>query len=193
MKKRNSKSKKITTVVANVEDDGDYNIAMESKEPERFDCATHPTNLYLEQFYNLAKIVVVIAEVLQYTVNDKPKTYRMEDGRQMAQACHAVSALKLSYIEEAVRFGCGDPLKLVIQLMEIPITTITVKARDTKELLHINELAQARGVLHFLFSDDNAQVYGTNDRIPTALAIGPLMTTQFVGLTDYLPLWTSNL
>lgn len=187
LKKQIEKSKKVTEDIASIETDS-------TTESRRFDCAIHPAMLHLKQFQDMARIVVVLAETLQYTVGGEEKTYKMETGRQMAQACHAVSALKLLYIEQALIYGAeSNPLRLVVRLMENPITTITLKARDTKELLHIDKLVEDKGYLHFLFSDDNPPVYGTNERIPTAIAIGPLVPTQFIGLTDYLPLWKDNL
>lgn len=158
--------------------------------PPRFDCAIHPANLHLDQFRNQARIVVAVADCLQYKIDGDDREYWMEGGRQMAQACHAVSALKLRYIEEAIRYRAEtDCLKLVIQMMENPITTIVVRARDTRELLHINHLAEQEERLHFMFADDNKRVYGTDERIPSAIAVGPLMPQQFTGITDYLPLW----
>jgi peptidyl-tRNA hydrolase len=198
LKKQIEKSKKVTEVIANVDSDGNYTTSIEVKtledKAQRFDCAIHPGMLHLKQFQDIARIVVVLAETLQYTTVVGEETYKMETGRQMAQACHAVSALKLLYIEQAFIHGIeSHPMRLIVELMENPITTITLKARDTKELLHINKLAEDKGYLHFLFSDDNPPVYGTTERIPTAIAIGPLIPTQFIGLTDYLPLWKDNL
>jgi len=147
--------------------------------------STTPDNLYIEG----TRIVVAVAKTLSYSKNGVPATYKMEPGRQIAQACHAVSALKLRYCEEQYSPGAHDLRKMVIQVMENPITTIVLQARDTKEIIHIAEMCEEKGLLHFCFSDDNEAVYGTTDRIPSAVAIGPIHANRLVGITDYLPLW----
>lgn len=134
-----------------------------------------------------ARIYVVVAETLTYDRKGKPASYKMETGRQMAQACHAVSALKLYYCERQSR---DQKLRSnVIQLMERPITTIVLKARNSEEIKHVCFLAEKENILHFCFRDDNAAVYGTEESIPSAVAIGPIYPSQAFGVTDYLPLW----
>lgn len=139
-----------------------------------------------------SRIYVVVADTLIYDRKGKPASYKMETGRQMAQACHAVSALKLYYCEQHAQENDRELWSLVIRLMERPITTITLKARDSKEITHLSHLASKEGLLHFCFQDDNAAVYGTEERIPSAIAIGPIHPCQTKGITDYLPLWKDD-
>lgn len=145
----------------------------------------HPMNL---GSFN-ERIVVILARTLQYRRNGKPATYTMEPGRQIAQAAHAVSGLKLRYCEEhgkCINMGIAG---LVVKVMENPITTIVLQARDTNELDHISLLAEDKGILQFSFADDNPTVYGINGRITTALALGPVVPEALYGISDYLPLW----
>jgi peptidyl-tRNA hydrolase len=135
-----------------------------------------------------ARIVVAVAKTLIYGAGDKT-TYKMEPGRQIAQACHAVSGLKLRYCEEKSEGLKQKLYNLVVQLIEEPITTIVLQARDTREILHLAALAEDKGLLHFCFADDNYSIYKTTERIPSAVAIGPVEGNQLYSITDYLPLW----
>ncbi len=142
-------------------------------------------------YQNSDRIVVAVAKTLIYTKseNGEPTTYKMEPGRQIAQACHAVSALKLRFCEIQDAAGAHDLRHHVITVMENPITTIVLQARDSKELIHLANMCEDKGLLYFMFLDDNEQVYGTTDRIPSAIAIGPIDAISLLGVTDYLPLW----
>lgn len=139
------------------------------------------------------RIVVAVAKVLNYRKDNQPVTYKMEPGRQMAQACHAVSGLKLRYCEAHAMNDDHKLRKLVVQLMESPITTIVLQARDTNEIIQLACLAEEKGLLSFCFYDDNALVYGTTERIPTAIAIGPVNPMQLLGVSSYLPLWKDGI
>lgn len=150
--------------------------------------SVHPNNLY--GLRDTMRIVVVVAETLTYEKDGVPYRYKMETGRQMAQACHAVSGLKLDYIS-AHSAGDDSKAKGIVNWLSLnPITTIVLKARDSEEIQHILYLAEEKNLLHFSFADENKEVYGTDQRILSAIAIGPLSSSlQFSGITDYLPLW----
>lgn len=139
------------------------------------------------------RIVVAVARTLNYTKAGSKATYKMEPGRQIAQAAHAVSALKLHYCESHAANDKNKLARLVVQIMENPITTIVLQARDTNEIIHLANLCTERNLLSFVFSDDNEPVYGANDRIPTAIAIGPVNSSRLFGTTDYLPLWKDGI
>ncbi len=140
-------------------------------------------------YHDTDRIVVAVAKTLIYSKDGQPASYKMEPGRQIAQACHAVSALKLRFCEMQDAPGAHDLRKHVVTVMENPITTIVLQARDTKEIIHLAAMCEDKGLLHFCFADDNEDVYGTTERIPSAIAIGPVDAKYLLGVTDYLPLW----
>jgi peptidyl-tRNA hydrolase len=130
-----------------------------------------------------SKMIVVVSE----TVNEYESTIKLDCGRAAAQACHAVSKLKLSYVEQLVDKGY-DPIR-AIQLVKEPITTIVLKARDTNELHHIMDMTSSRNLHMVDFYDDNVLLYKGTHKVLTAIAIGPVESWWMDGLTDYLPLW----
>lgn len=140
-----------------------------------------------------ARITVVVAETLTYMKDGKPARYKMESGRMGAQAAHASSKLKMLYVLEHSDPCNSQARNLVKMLHDIPITTITLKGRDSEELRHIAKLANQANIMHTTFEDDNKAVYGTPDKILSAVALGPVTKADLVGITDYLPLWTDNL
>jgi peptidyl-tRNA hydrolase len=117
------------------------------------------------------------------------KSYVMEEGRIAAQVGHAVSKLKLAYAEQVVMSGKAELKNVVVSLMENPITSIVLEARDSKELLHIGALLEKEGIHFVSFEDTNPSIYGQGVRVYTALSIGPLFDWMVVGITDYLYLW----
>lgn len=143
------------------------------------------------------KIVVVVAENPTYFARDAAgiaqlRSVKLECGRAAAQAAHAVSKLKLSYIAEHCQGGQTDQAYgLVLKVMAKKVTTITVKARDTAELQHIEHLLEIKKMHSAKFYDENPQFYGDviGGEVLTAIAIGPYKTEEFYGITNYLPLW----
>lgn len=103
-------------------------------------------------------------------------------GRQIAQACHVVSKLRMELMVEAKRTETGD------FTLTDPITTIILQARDSKELIH-NYVALAKKLDPIAFSDENEEAYGKFRPI-TALAV-LAKPSQVRGILDYLPLWGS--
>lgn len=140
-----------------------------------------------------ARITIVVAETLTYTKAGKPARYKMESGRMAAQAAHVASKLRMLYILEHSTSTDGQARNLVRMLHNTPITTITLKGRDSEELRHIAKLADQANIMHTTFEDDNEGVYGTPDKILSAVALGPVTKADLVGITDYLPLWTDGL
>lgn len=143
------------------------------------------------------KIVVAVAEIPSWFFLDsqyqnvKHGGKKLECGRAAAQACHAVSKLKLSWASRLLYSGHGAPIdnNIINRLEKEPITTIIVKARDSEELLHIANLAYGKNLHVAEFRDENKQFYGTEIQPLTAVAIGPYAENEFDGITDYLPLW----
>lgn len=120
------------------------------------------------------RIYVVVAETIQVPVtwqdDESPlRTVAQPIGRQVAQACHAVSKLRLT------KDGSSEP-----------IITIVLQARDSAELDHVFFLLTRRHLRSIIFSDNNPE-YGPGNW-PTAIAV--LATQkQISGILDYLPLW----
>ena len=101
-------------------------------------------------------------------------------GRQIAQACHAVSLMRLTMAWESKRPDNMWP----------PITTIILQARDTFELVHIQNLLNERRIFNYAFYDHDNPDYGSIDtHVFTALATEPIDSDQSCTVLDYLPLW----
>lgn len=113
--------------------------------------------------------VVVLA-----TVEVNRRKVVQPPGRQIAQACHVVSKLRL-----------GD-MRMQEEGFE-PITTIILQARDSAEERHVWALLVKKKLNPTYFEDTNQDAYGPGPVI-TALAV--LATPyQVQGILDYLPLW----
>jgi hypothetical protein len=112
-------------------------------------------------------------------------------GRQVAQACHAVSLMR-------VRRALDIPLPKVKGKVDTtfaiePITTIVLQARDSSELLHIGNLLTKEDIPFEWFLDTNDD-YGRDDdgdlvEVPTAISTYPVEPAAVTGILDYLPLW----
>lgn len=100
-------------------------------------------------------------------------------GRQIAQACHVVSKLRLEM------FFNGPKQK---SFEFEPITTIILQGRDTAELTHI-ALLLLKNFDVVTFQDENLEAYGPKQPT-TALAV-LAAPSQMKGILDYLPLWGS--
>jgi hypothetical protein len=130
------------------------------------------------------RIYVVVAGTIQVPVianSCKPplKTVVQPVGRQIAQACHAVS--KLRY-EKSQHFGdVGVPFE--------PMTTIILQARDSAEMGHVHYLLFKKKLQPVIFSDNNPE-YGPGDW-PTSVAVFA-QPKKVKGILDYLPLWGSK-
>jgi len=120
------------------------------------------------------RIYVVVAATVQTLAHNKG-TVIQPCGRQIAQACHVVSKLRLGNTLREVDFT--------------PITTIILQGRDSNELQHVHRLA-AKARLHpVYFADQNFEAYGN---IHPVTAIAFLATKkQAEGIVDYIPLWGS--
>lgn len=134
--------------------------------------------------------VVVAAKVYGSTEVLQPP------GRQVAQACHAVSLMRvmmalrmpLPRMSRGPRKGQVDTSPATE-----PITTIVLQARDSNELSHIRFLLTAEDIPFEVFSDTNEE-YGRGPagelrEVYTALATYPVEKVDVVGILDYLPLW----
>lgn len=123
------------------------------------------------------RIYVVLAATVMSDFGPIPQLA----GRQIAQACHAVSKL---------RHGKYKPHYIadVIAGFE-PVTTIILQGRDENELTHVEYLARRKKLTVAWFRDTNKDVYGTVEPL-TAIALFATKA-QTVGVVDYLPLWGS--
>ena len=131
------------------------------------------------------RIYVVVAGTIQVPVianSSKPplKTVVQPVGRQIAQACHAVS--KLRYEKFCIDSGdIGMPFE--------PMTTIILQARDSAEMGHVYSLLFHKRLEPVFFYDNNPE-YGPGD-YQTAVAVFA-SPKQVRGILDYLPLWGSK-
>jgi hypothetical protein len=111
-------------------------------------------------------------------------------GRQVAQACHAVSLMR-------VKRAMDMPLAKIKGKVDIspaiePITTIVLQARDGKELLHLMFLMDKEEIPYEVFRDTNSEYGDERHEVPTAFATYPLEPSAIMGILDYLPLWGSR-
>lgn len=116
-------------------------------------------------------------------------------GRMAAQACHAVSRMKMHRMIDAVkRLVPRLKLKaLVVELKQIAneaTTTIILSCRDGRELSHVKHLLLQKRITLHTFDDTNPEVYGKDYAVTTALATRPVDPADVKGILDYLPLWT---
>lgn len=133
------------------------------------------------------KTITIVAETATYykagELTVPTGRRKLECGRAAAQAGHAVSKLKASYLE------CNSLLPSF--MYDHPITNIVLKARDSEELKHVMLLANEKNLHVVEFWDEGVQTYGTKGDVLTAIAIGPVESpVDLVGVSDYLPLWT---
>lgn len=126
------------------------------------------------------RIYAVVAGTIQVPVaagTHKPplRSVMQPAGRQVAQACHAVSKLRHILVGLGTSY---EPFE--------PMTTIVLQARDSAELGHVYILLSKKKLNPVMFSDTNPQ-YGPGEW-PTAFAV--LATKkQIENILDYLPLW----
>ncbi len=134
---------------------------------------------------NEKRIYVVIPALVEVPANFQGgvKHVVQPPGRQIAQACHVVSKLRMQAMIEAKRTETGD------FTLTDPITTIILQARDSKEMIHNYIALRSKKLDPVLFSDENEAAYGKIHPI-TALAVFAT-PKQVVGVLDYLPLWGS--
>lgn len=130
------------------------------------------------------------------------KTVVQPVGRQIAQACHVVSKLRIlqfiQNLKETLRavFEAVKDLDVKHALAEIgfaieslkfnPETTIILQVRDSAEMQHVHFLLFKKKLNPIFFSDDNPE-YGPGSW-PTAVAVFATKK-QVEGILDYLPLW----
>lgn len=109
---------------------------------------------------------------------------RQVPGRAAMQGTHAVSRMKMHLMLDMTRREQRVFAKKAI-------TTISLGARDAKELQHIMGLLEKAGIRYYTFEDENPPVYGKGEFL-TAISTVPVDPEQLVGITDYLPLWNSE-
>ena len=119
------------------------------------------------------RIYVVVPEIVFATTRVvQPK------GRQFAQGIHAVNELR-RYLYYSLKMNPVAAFAIR--------TTITLQARDSKELDHVAYLLVRRKLTPVCFQDENDE-YGPGC-YATALAV--LATPKQVdGILGYLPLWS---
>lgn len=119
-----------------------------------------------------------------------PKTIEQIPGRNIAQACHVVSKLRLDMIVKAFQSfdNALEAFKMLRDLVTFtPITTIILECRNSKELTHIFTALTGENKQPTLFQDENPAVYGNTKPI-TALAVYAL-PSEVDNTLGYLPLW----
>lgn len=125
------------------------------------------------------RIYVIVAATIQVPVTPGTfagpfRTVEQPRGRQIAQACHVVSKLRIEMHDLSSKEGFE------------PITTIILQARDSSELSHVSILLTKKNLNPVTFWDENPD-YGPG-LWPTAIAVLASIE-QTRGAIDYLPLW----
>ena len=117
---------------------------------------------------------------------------KLRRGKECAQVAHAASMWMRDYALEcskSAELGL-PPATLTTEQQDWLASNyrkIVVKCMSEKELRHIADIAESRGLNTYIVTDD-----GLTEVPPgtvTALAIGPYAEQFFVGLTDHLPLY----
>jgi hypothetical protein len=122
------------------------------------------------------RIYAVIAGTVQIPASRR--SVIQPPGRQIAQACHAVSKLRFDSCSELV----PHPGYFT------PVTTIILQARDSAELSHVQTLLLKKKLTLDVFFDTNDSAYGPDVSVATALAVFATKK-QIENILDYLPLW----
>jgi len=152
------------------------------------------------------RIYCVVASTVQNGLiyrEGKPLHVVQPIGRQIAQACHAVSTARyfmlrkslLNAVKNVLKIRpswLAETIKLLFPEAFTPVTTIILEARDSFELQHVYDLLQKEGISVYEFKDTEQPDYGDeNSFVRTAIATEPVTREAVVGLLDYLPLWGS--
>lgn len=131
------------------------------------------------------RTITIVPKIATWKKDNVAYSYKMEGGRQAAQAGHGVSKLKISYLIQNSK-SLEDYSYNAGVIFDNPITSIVLEARDSKELTHIYLVATIMNLHHVRFWDDGA-IY-QNSNVLTAVSIGPITPDQLAGVFDYLPL-----
>jgi hypothetical protein len=126
------------------------------------------------------RIYIVVAGTVQ--VPAPRRSVIQPPGRQIAQACHVVSKLRMKAMIEAKRTDTGD------FTLTDPMTTIILQARDSSEMNHVWKLLLKKKLKPEVFFDTNAEAYGPGNGVLTGLAVFATKK-QIENVLDYLPLW----
>jgi len=98
----------------------------------------------------------------------------MEEGRIVAQSCHVGRMLEFNQAASEYR----------------EITTITLGVRNSKELNKIaGDLNEEFWDRYAEFRDHNPGLYGSNDRVLTAVAVGPITRDEVENAIGHLELY----
>jgi hypothetical protein len=127
------------------------------------------------------RIYVVVAGTIQGWRN--ARVVLQPAGRQIAQACHVVSKLRI----RPAQLDAMDRLERDLGLPDFePVTTIILQARDTAELFHVKCLASKKKLNPVTFYDNNSE-YGPGEYATAIAFYATKMQTVFI--CDYLPMW----
>jgi len=129
------------------------------------------------------RIYVVVAGTVQ--VPAPRRSVVQPPGRQIAQACHVVSKLRVDEHQQKVNMNTGT---IVLGSNFEPMTTIILQARDSAELQHAFVLLHKKKLNPVVFSDSNDFAYGPGSYVVTAVAVFATKK-QIENILDYLPLW----
>lgn len=147
-------------------------------------------------------IYVVVAETVQPDSWEKRHVIQPA-GRIAAQVGHVVSLVRVDMAAELIRDGESAILDLEHSLC-VPITTIVLAARNSKELAHIDNILGMAYRRYETFYDTNTDAYGWENNpddpdadmpscsVMTALVTYPVTKDEVEGLLDHLPLWEAK-
>lgn len=135
------------------------------------------------------RIYVVIA----HTVDVPTGIVDQVPGRMAAQGGHAVGRMRLHMMLTAActnkSLRTPEFRELLTNFADEKITTIWKSCRDSRELMHVQQLLFHAPIRFYEFQDENDPLYGVGVHPATALATYPATADDVEGILDYLPLW----
>ena len=124
------------------------------------------------------KIFVIVPETVQVKPRSGDRTtIHMPFGRLAAQTAHAVSSMRMNWMDE---WGTG------------PITTIVLSVRNSRELRKVEQelwALEEEGMYISAFQDSDEKFYGTKDKVLTAICTCPCtkdMISEAIGHLELL-------
>lgn len=109
-----------------------------------------------------------------------PHQVRLLDGTCMKLPCGMLAAQAVHSARKM-----QDKYKLKYE----DTTTIVLGARNQAEMRHVMDIMDARNIKYAMFEDDNLTLYGSPEKVLTAVTTQPLDIPRTVGVLDYLPLY----
>lgn len=120
------------------------------------------------------------------------KDLKMRRGKEIAQACHASTAILLDNKLKVLFYKTLGYFKIPVnnawyEWLNGSFTKITVYVNSEQELLQVYEKAKSANLPTVLITDKGLTEFN-NVPTNTCIAIGPVYKPELVGITNHLPL-----